>query len=155
MAKRLSKRRDARPHNLGDYHLRDQSDHPHAAWINSAGIARAGIDYRLGCCDASLASHSLGERRHCSPRIDRAALFVYTGAVMMQCRWWWRDLFRRCPICLEGLRLPLAEGTADRVLLSPISTESVCIHGHGVLLENCWLRSFRRQDSHWEQLIRG
>ena len=39
---------------------------------------------------------------------------------MMQCRWWWRDLFRRCPICLEGLRLPLAEGTADRVLLSPI-----------------------------------
>ena len=44
---------------------------------------------------------------------------------------------------------------ADRVLMSPISTESVCIHGHGVLLENRWLHSFRRQDSHWEQLIRG
>lgn len=84
-----------------------------------------------------------------------ALLFVYTGAVMTQCRCWWRDLFRRCPICLEGLRLPLAEGTADRVLLSPISTESVCIHGHGVLLENRWLRSFRRQDPHWEQLIRA
>src|SRR5262249_6582241 len=84
-----------------------------------------------------------------------ALLFVYTGTVAIQCRSWWRALFRRCPICLDGLRLPLAQGTADRVLLSPISTESICIHGHGMLLENRWSRSFRRQDSRWEQLVRA
>jgi hypothetical protein len=84
-----------------------------------------------------------------------ALLFVYVGAAAMHCRSWWRDLHRRCPVCLERLRLPLTDGAADRVLLSPISTEWVCIHGHGVLVENRWSRRFRRQESPWEQLIRA
>jgi hypothetical protein len=82
-------------------------------------------------------------------------LFAYVGAIAVQCRWWWRDLHQRCPICLEGLRLPLIEGTADCVLLAPVSVESVCIHGHGVLVENRWARRFRPSESPLDRLIRA
>jgi hypothetical protein len=78
---------------------------------------------------------------------------VYSAVSWLQYRAWWRDLRRRCPVCLERLRLPLTEGTPDRVLLGSSSTEWVCIHGHGVLKENRWSRSFRPEESPLEQLI--
>jgi hypothetical protein len=40
--------------------------------------------------------------------------------------------------------LPLTDGTADRVLLDPAVTESICAHGHGALLESRWIRRFRQ-----------
>ena len=78
---------------------------------------------------------------------------VYAAVSWLQYQAWWRDLRRRCPVCLERLRLPLTEGTLDRVLLGSSSTEWVCIHGHGVLTESRWLRSFRPEDSSLERLI--
>ena len=53
----------------------------------------------------------------------------------MQCRRWWRELKRRCPICLEVLRLPMTEGAADRVLLSPLCIESVTVDQVNVAVE--------------------
>jgi hypothetical protein len=84
-----------------------------------------------------------------------ALLTVYLGATALQWRYWWNDLHRRCPVCLDGLVLPLADGTPDRVLLDPATTESVCAHGHGVLVENRWSRRFRPEESPLEGLIRA
>jgi hypothetical protein len=64
------------------------------------------------------------------------------GAAALQCRYCWNDLRRRCPFCLDRLLLPLTDGTADRVLLDPAVTETVCAHGHGALLESRWIRRF-------------
>jgi hypothetical protein len=64
------------------------------------------------------------------------------GAAALQCRYCWTDLRRRCPFCLNRLILPLTDGTADRVLLDPAVTESVCAHGHGALVESRWIRRF-------------
>jgi hypothetical protein len=83
-----------------------------------------------------------------------ALLAAYLGATALQWRNWWHDLHRRCPVCLDDLVLPLTEGTADRVLLAPATTESVCAHGHGVLVENRWSRRFRPEESPLEGLIR-
>jgi hypothetical protein len=66
------------------------------------------------------------------------------GMAALQCRYCWNDLRRRCPFCLDRLLLPLTDGTADRVLLDPAATESVCAHGHGALLESRWIRRFRQ-----------
>ena len=82
-------------------------------------------------------------------------LLGYVGAATVQCWCWWRDLHHRCPICLEGLRLPLTEGTTGGMLLNPISIESVCIHGHGVLVENRWSQRFRPQESPLDRLVRA
>jgi hypothetical protein len=70
----------------------------------------------------------------------------------MQCRWWRSDLNQRCPVCLDRLVLPVTEGTAERVLLESAITESVCAHGHGVLVESRWLRRFRQEESPLERL---
>jgi PAS domain-containing protein len=78
---------------------------------------------------------------------------AYLGIVAIQWRYWWRDLHRRCPACLDGLLLPLTDGTRDRVLLNSATTESVCPHGHGVLVENRWSRRFRPQESPLQGLI--
>jgi hypothetical protein len=83
-----------------------------------------------------------------------ALLFLaFLGIAAMQCRYWWSDLRQRCPICLDGLLLPLIEGTDDRVLLSPATTESVCAHGHGVLVEGRWSRAFRPQESPLQAVV--
>jgi hypothetical protein len=73
-----------------------------------------------------------------------ALVIAYSAiAMMLQCRYWWLDLRQRCPVCLDCLVMPLKEGTADRVLLEAPVTESVCVHGHGVLVESRWARQFR------------
>jgi hypothetical protein len=66
------------------------------------------------------------------------------GVAALQCRYCWSDLRRRCPFCLNRLLLPLTDGTADRVLLDPAVTESICAHGHGALLESRWIRRFEQ-----------
>lgn len=70
-------------------------------------------------------------------------LLAFAGAAAMQCRYAWGGLCRRCPICLDRLVLPLTEGRPDRVLLDSVVTESLCAHGHGVMVASRWSRSFR------------
>jgi hypothetical protein len=74
-------------------------------------------------------------------------VLVFAGLAGMQCRYCWGDLQRRCPVCLDRLLLPLTEGTTESVLLRPAVTETVCAHGHGVLVESRWLLRFRPQES--------
>ena len=80
---------------------------------------------------------------------------VYLGVAVLQCLYWWRDLRRRCPFCLDSLLLPLTVGTADCFLLNSATTESVCAHGHGVLVETRWSRRFRPQRSPLQGLVHG
>jgi hypothetical protein len=80
-------------------------------------------------------------------------VFLLLAAV--QCRYWWSDLSQRCPVCLDRLILPLTEGTANRILLDSAITESVCAHGHGVLVESRWSRRFRPEESPLGWLMRA
>jgi len=80
---------------------------------------------------------------------------VYLGVVALQCHVWWRDLRRRCPRCLESLLLPLTEGSTDCFLLNSATTESVCAHGHGVLVETPWASRFRPEQSPLQGLVHG
>ena len=80
---------------------------------------------------------------------------VYMGVVALQCRYWWHDLRRRCPFCLDRLLLALTEGAADCFLLNTATTESVCAHGHGVLVETRWSCQFRPQRSPLQGFIHG
>jgi hypothetical protein len=83
-------------------------------------------------------------------------LFIaYLLSAAIQCSHWQRDLNQRCPMCLERLVLPLTEGTADRVLLESAITESLCVFGHGVLVESRWSRRFRPQESPLRGLVRA
>jgi hypothetical protein len=73
----------------------------------------------------------------------------------VQCRYWWSDLSQRCPTCLDRLILPLTEGVVHGMLLDPAITESVCAHGHGVLVESRWSRRFRPEESPLGGLVRA
>jgi hypothetical protein len=80
-------------------------------------------------------------------------MLAFLGIAAMQCRYLWADLHQRCPVCLDRLLLPLTEGAADSVLCNPAVTESVCAHGHGVLVEGRWSRQFRPQESPLEGVV--
>ena len=80
---------------------------------------------------------------------------VYLAVVALQCHVWWHALRRRCPFCLESLLLPLTEGSADCFLLNSATTESVCAHGHGVLVETRWASRFRPERSTLQGLVHG
>ncbi len=80
---------------------------------------------------------------------------IYLGVVALQCHVWWHDLRRRCPFCLDSLLLPLTEGAADCFLLNSPTTESVCAHGHGVLVETRWESRFRPERSPLQGLVHG
>lgn len=70
------------------------------------------------------------------------AFVAWLIVAAVQCRWWWSDLEARCPRCLERTVLPLTDGAADRVLIDAAMTESVCVNGHGVLVESRWVKEF-------------
>jgi hypothetical protein len=80
-------------------------------------------------------------------------MVTFLGVAAIQCRYLWGDLRQRCPVCLDRLLLPLTEGAADSVLCNPAVTESVCAHGHGVLVESRWSRRFRPQESPLEAVV--
>jgi hypothetical protein len=80
---------------------------------------------------------------------------LYLGTVALQCHLWWHDLRRRCPLCLDTLLLTVTKGTADCYLLNSVTTESVCAHGHGVLVETRWSSRFRPQQSSLHALVHG
>ena len=70
-----------------------------------------------------------------------AIAYVLGTAIQCGCLWW--DFRHRCPACLDRLLLSWTQGDEDRILLNPAAAESVCAHGHGVLLESRWVRDFR------------
>jgi hypothetical protein len=74
-----------------------------------------------------------------------AVICLLVAAV--QCRYWWLDLRRRCPVCLDRLLLSQTQGDASRIVLGAAITESVCAQGHGILIESRWSRDFRRGHS--------
>lgn len=82
-------------------------------------------------------------------------VIAYIGSAAMQFVWFRSDLFERCPVCLDRLVLPITEGAAGNVLLNPAITESVCVHGHGVLVESRWSSRFRPQESPLQSLVRA
>ncbi len=79
-----------------------------------------------------------------------AALFVI-GA--RQFFLWRSDLRLRCPECLDRLVLPLTAGDPNSIVLNPATTELICAHGHGVMLENRMSRRFRPSASTIESLF--
>ncbi len=77
-----------------------------------------------------------------------AFLFIaWMGVAVVQIRHWWNDLRSRCPLCLKRMVLPLTEGAEGSMVLQPAVTESICAHGHGVLVESRWDRTFRPEES--------
>jgi hypothetical protein len=70
---------------------------------------------------------------------------TYLLVAAAQCGYWWRDLRYRCPICLDRLLLSWTQGDTGRILFSAAVTESICAHGHGVLIESHWSHDFRRE----------
>jgi hypothetical protein len=72
---------------------------------------------------------------------------VWMGLAVIQCRYWWIDLRSRCPRCFERMVMPLTAGDAGSMVLQPAVTESICTHGHGVLVESRWDRTFRPEES--------
>jgi hypothetical protein len=81
-------------------------------------------------------------------------LATYLLIAVVQYRYWWTDLRQRCPVCLDRLLLPVTEGAASRVLLGSAITQSVCAHGHGVLVESRWSRRFRPQEAPFLGFVR-
>jgi hypothetical protein len=56
-------------------------------------------------------------------------VFVGCGGLL----WWlFRDQFRRCPVCLHRLSMPVTIGSWSSSL-EPVSTEFLCERGHGSL----------------------
>ncbi|HVW09688.1 MAG TPA: hypothetical protein VHC90_13960 [Bryobacteraceae bacterium] len=87
----------------------------------------------------------------CTP-VLAILVIVWLGLAALQCRYWWIGLRSRCPLCLKPMVLPLTEGVEGSMILHPAVTESICAHGHGVLVESRWSRRFRREESPLESL---
>jgi hypothetical protein len=82
---------------------------------------------------------------------------MYLELLVFQCNSWWNDFRQRCPFCLQSLVLPITEGSSDRFRLNSATSESICPHGDGVLVENQtrWSSKFRSQLSSSHGLIHG
>jgi hypothetical protein len=78
---------------------------------------------------------------------------TYLALLVFQYNSWWNDIRQRCPFCLHSLVLPVTEGSSDCFLLNSATTESICPHGHGVLVETRWSSKFRTQLSPFHGLI--
>jgi hypothetical protein len=73
-----------------------------------------------------------------------AATLAYVLACAASHRLWWRDVIRRCPSCLEILRMPIVRGCEANVLLRCAEVESICLQGHGTGTHDRWGRTFQR-----------
>jgi hypothetical protein len=80
---------------------------------------------------------------------------MFLSVLVFQCKSWSYDLRQRCPFCIHTLVLPLTEGSSNCFLLNSATTESICPHGHGVLVETRWSSKFRSQPSPFHGLIHG
>jgi hypothetical protein len=78
--------------------------------------------------------------------IQGMALLLYLVGYAWGAWWalgmWWRDVDRRCPICLWLPGMPEERGKECDVLVEPREVESICLHGHGLAIESRWRRRF-------------
>jgi len=103
---------------------------------------------------ASLAAFALSDQLWKPIGFECGPFFlVYLLASATQYLGWRLDLRLRCPVCFERLLLSSTTGAAGCMLLSAAVTESICAHGHGVLVETRWSRRFRRESSPLEELL--
>jgi len=72
-------------------------------------------------------------------------LMAYAWAAWWALRVWWRDLERRCPVCLRLPGLPDVRGKAHSLLIEPLEVESICFYGHGLAVESRWRSRFQPQ----------
>ncbi|MBZ5618194.1 MAG: hypothetical protein LAQ69_05565 [Acidobacteriia bacterium] len=81
-------------------------------------------------------------------RVQSLALILATLAYVLAAaasqRLWWRDVIRRCPSCVEILRMPIVRGSEANVLLRSAEVESICLQGHGTATHDRWGRTFQR-----------
>jgi len=68
--------------------------------------------------------------------------FTYVGWAFVALRLWYRDLLRRCPICLRRLGMADLRGNAGDLLVAPLERETICLYGHGVNVESRWRHTF-------------
>jgi hypothetical protein len=68
--------------------------------------------------------------------------FAYVALASAALRVWYRDLESRCPVCLRRLGMAEVRGNAHDVLVAPLETESICLRGHGLNVQNRWGREF-------------
>ncbi len=80
---------------------------------------------------------------------------IYVATLAFQYNLWWHDLRQRCPFCLHSLLLRFTEGSSDCFLLNAATTESMCPHGHGTLVETKWSSKFRRHSSSLNGFVHG
>ena len=67
-----------------------------------------------------------------------AFLFGYVGWAFAALRFWYHDLESRCPVCLRRFGMPEVRGSVNDVLIAPLETETICLHGHGLNVESIW-----------------
>jgi hypothetical protein len=72
-----------------------------------------------------------------------AFLFGFVGMLYLALWQWWIDVENRCPYFLRLPGMSETRGNAHDVLVDPLEIESICIRGHGVVLESRWRRRFR------------
>lgn len=73
--------------------------------------------------------------------------FAFVGSMAAAFRFLFRDLARRCPVCLTRLGMADSRGNRHDVLVWPRETETICLHGHGLNLETRWGRVFQEDPS--------
>lgn len=71
--------------------------------------------------------------------------FAFSWSAWFAQRLWWRDVERRCPVCLRLPGMPEVRGKRCDVLLEPLEVEAICLRGHGLAIESRWQRGFARQ----------
>ncbi len=78
--------------------------------------------------------------------LQGAVLVIFVAAYLWTTyaawRFWWRDVKRRCPLCLRVLGMPEVRGHEHNFLLDPREVESICFNGHGAVTESRWTCRF-------------
>jgi hypothetical protein len=67
---------------------------------------------------------------------------------------WWstHDQHLRCRVCLRRLSMPVRLGSWSHPMLDPVSTETVCGSGHGLLYVSEPAGSSTAEPEHWMEL---
>lgn len=81
-----------------------------------------------------------------------ALFFTYFWASLSTAKLVRSSVSARCPVCLRRLHSPVARGQSCDLLVNPKEVESICLQGHGTLIESHWRQTFRASAGFWEDL---